>query len=76
MVVEIMNHNISRWFQILCSPGAANKMEQSGFKYFLFSSLLGEMIQFDKDFSNGLKPPTRYVHYSYVYPGSPRPNKE
>ena len=29
-----------------------------GFKYFLFSSLPGEMIQFDKYFSNGLKPPT------------------
>ena len=31
-----------------------------GFKYFLFSSLLGEMIQFHKYFSNGLvQPPTR-----------------
>ena len=29
-----------------------------GFKYFLFSSLLGEMIQFDECVSNGLKPPT------------------
>jgi len=29
-----------------------------GFKYFLFSSLLGEMIQLDYYFSNGLKPPT------------------
>ena len=29
-----------------------------GFKYFLFSSLLGEMIQFHKYFSDGLKPPT------------------
>ena len=29
-----------------------------GFKYFLFSPLFGEMIQFDKYFSNGLKPPT------------------
>ena len=30
-----------------------------GFKYFLFSPLPGEMIQFDYYFSNGLKPPTR-----------------
>ena len=30
-----------------------------GFKHFLFSSLPGEMIQFDWYFSNGLKPPTR-----------------
>ena len=29
-----------------------------GFKYFLFSPLPGEMIQFDEYFSNGLKPPT------------------
>ena len=30
-----------------------------GFKYFLFSTLPGEMIHFDKYFSNGLKPPAR-----------------
>ena len=30
-----------------------------GFKYFLFSPLLGETIHFDQYFSNGLKPPTR-----------------
>ena len=30
-----------------------------GFKYFLFIPLLGEMIQFDQYFSDGLKPPTR-----------------
>ena len=29
-----------------------------GFKYLLFSTLLGEIIQFDQYFSNGLKPPT------------------
>ena len=28
-------------------------------KYFLFSTLAGEMIQFDQYFSNGLKPPGR-----------------
>ena len=32
-----------------------------GFKHFLFSSLPGEMIQFDQYFSNGLKPPTSQV---------------
>ena len=32
-----------------------------GFRYFLFSPLLGEMIQFDSYFSNGLKPPTSCV---------------
>ena len=35
-----------------------------GFKYFLFSSLFGEMIQFDECFSNGLvQPPTSVFHY-------------
>ena len=29
-----------------------------GFKYFLFSPLLGEMIQVDYNFANELKPPT------------------
>ena len=32
-----------------------------GFKYFLCSSLLGEMIQFDQYFSIGLKPPSIVV---------------
>ena len=32
-----------------------------GFIYFLFSSLPGRMIQFDKYFVNGLKPPTSIV---------------
>ena len=31
-----------------------------GFKYFLFSPLPGEMIQFDYYFSDGLKPPTSF----------------
>ena len=30
-----------------------------GFKYVSFSPLLGEMIQFEEYFSDGLKPPTR-----------------
>ena len=43
----------------------AKKTELGGglnfFKCFLFSPLPGEMIQFDKYFSDGLKPPTREV---------------
>ena len=35
------------------------KSPGGGFKYFLFSSLPGDMIQFDSYVSNGLKPPTR-----------------
>ena len=35
-----------------------------GFQYFLFSPLVGEMIQFDYYFSNGLKPPTRLLFRS------------
>ena len=33
-----------------------------GFKYFSFPPLLGEMIQFDYYFSDGLKPPTRKIY--------------
>ena len=32
-----------------------------GFKHFLFALLLGEMIQFDEYFFDGLTPPTRYL---------------
>ena len=40
-----------------------------GFKYFLFSPLLGEMIQFDSYFSTGLvQPPTSYI-FSAIYKG-------
>ena len=35
-----------------------------GFKYSLLSPLLGEMIQFDSYFSDGLKPPTRLASFS------------
>ena len=35
-----------------------------GFKYFLFSTLPGEIIHFDKYFSNGLKPPTRFCFWN------------
>ena len=38
-----------------------------GFKYCLFSPLLGEMIQFDSYFSNGLEPPpSTYVYISTI----------
>ena len=37
-----------------------------GFKYFLFSPLLGEMIQFDEYFSKGLKPPTSKAIHSVL----------
>ena len=38
-----------------------------GLKYFLFSPLPGEMIQFDYCFSNGLKPPTSWYFWSYIF---------
>ena len=38
-----------------------------GLKYFLFSPLFGEMIQFDWYFSDGLKPPTRYIPDKITY---------
>ena len=37
-----------------------------GFKYFLFSPLFGEMIQFHSYFSNGLKPPSSISLYGLV----------
>ena len=33
-----------------------------GFKYSLCSSVFGEIIQFDSDFSGGLKPPASRVY--------------
>ena len=40
--------------------GKPMKLLGDGFKYFLFSSLPGEMIRFDEYFSDGLvQPPTR-----------------
>ena len=38
--------------------GVAHEDIGGGFKHFVFSPLIGEMIQFDY-FSTGLKPPTR-----------------
>ena len=38
-----------------------------GFKYPLCSTLLGEMIQFDKYFSTGLKPPTSFIYFTFSH---------
>ena len=51
--------------------GEANKIytdtKTGGFKYVLFSSLLGEMIQYDSYCSNGLvQPPTRRCDFKRV----------
>ena len=43
-----------------------------GFRYCFFSSLLGEMIQFDKYFSDTLKPPTSI---SYAHPCVDEPTR-
>ena len=51
----------------LFSPKNLDTKLGGGFKYFLFSSLFGEMIQFDKYFSDGLKPPTSKC-WSHVGP--------
>ena len=40
-----------------------------GFKYFLFSPLVGEGFHFDLYFSNGLKPPTSYWTEIDINPG-------
>ena len=41
---------------------------EGGFKHFLFSSVFGEMIQFDSYFSDGLvQPPTRNYHQSLTF---------
>ena len=45
---------------------------QNGFKYFSFLTVLGEMIQFDQYFSNGLKPPTRFSLTFPNFPTSPK----
>ena len=41
-------------------PSKIHSFLGGGFKHLLFSPLFGEMIQFDKYFSDGLKPPTSY----------------
>ena len=44
-----------------------SKLPGGGLKYFSFSPLLGEMIQFDQYFSNGLQPPTSKLLRSVIY---------
>ena len=44
-----------------------NSILGGGFKYFLFSSLPGEMVQFDSYFSNGLKPPTSIPSHFTIF---------
>ena len=46
-----------------------NEDLDGGFKYFLFSSLLGEDSHFDSYFSTGLKPPTRDVFHIRTFEG-------
>ena len=41
-------------------PSRIHSFLGGGFKHFLFSPLFGEMIQSDKYFSDGSKPPTSY----------------
>ena len=38
-----------------------------GFKHFIFSTLLGEDFQFDKYFSDGLKPPTSIYNLPRIF---------
>ena len=68
-------HRILAFAPKACSQGEGNTRHSAmkstlggGFKYFLFSPLLGEMIQFDSCFSDGLKPPTRHSLTGYTLP--------
>ena len=69
MDVQRWSHFQKRWY-LRCGKkfeATKNGMFQNpggGFKYVLFSPLLGEIIQFHEYFSDGLKPPTR------SFPGS------
>ena len=47
------------WYRFRDPPPQKNKNLGGGSKYFVLSHLLGEIIQFDWYFSDGLKPPTR-----------------
>ena len=55
--LEVMNRSweMQGFFEPL---GSGISWTGGGFKYFLFPSLFGEMIQFYQYFSDGLKPPT------------------
>ena len=48
---------VSGWWKFFPKKSSRDVLG-GGFKYFLFSPLPGEMIQFDLYFSTGLKPPT------------------
>ena len=50
---------VDRWLDTNCSS-QENGFLCGGLKHFLFSPLLGEMIQFDWYLWNGLKPPTSF----------------
>ena len=50
--------NPSLFLGMILQFGLYSYILGGGFKYFLFSPLFGEMIQFDQYFSNGLNPPT------------------
>ena len=48
------------FLKIRFSFGSLSISRWWNFKHFIFSPLVGEMIQFYSYFSNGLKPPTRF----------------
>ena len=52
---------LMNWLVLPKADGYVPMKQVGGFKYFLFSSLPGEIIQFDQYFSSGLKPPNRKV---------------
>ena len=51
--VQILHQLMARWWQLTY--------------FFMFTPKIGEMIQFDKYFSDGLKPPTRWVFLDNLY---------
>ena len=54
-------------FDFFPEPWRFSNMLGGGFKYFVFSSLPGEMIQFDYYFSDGLKPPTSMLFHIQTF---------
>ena len=57
--VFFVRANVGSFFHLHPTSKQNQDNPAGGCKYFLFSPLLGEMIQFDSYFSNGLKPQTR-----------------
>ena len=47
---------------VSCTIIMVRHMLGGGFKYFCFSPLFGEDFQFDSNFPDGLKPPTRMTY--------------